>query len=94
MLRPEELVFGPISPDSFQLLLYVAEGVAHCHGQDVVHGDLHCGNVLLERVVHANGDVELRAVLADFGKSVDYADQHQQVYIDEKPLKDAKVSRN
>lgn len=72
--------------------MQLAEAVDYCHSKDVVHGDIHFGNALVELVQHANGDVERRLVLADFGKSVDYTDAAQQVYADEKPLADAKVS--
>ncbi|KAF8840484.1 kinase-like protein [Paxillus ammoniavirescens] len=44
------------------LLLDIASGLCYLHNQDVVHGDLHGGNVLVDE----NG----RASLTDFGLSV------------------------
>lgn len=46
--------------------------LGYMHGLKVIHGDLHPGNVLFEKV-----DGYLEPFVADFGGSVDYSDPDQ-----------------
>ncbi|KAF8308587.1 hypothetical protein DL93DRAFT_1877018 [Clavulina sp. PMI_390] len=55
-----------------QLIRDVCSGVGYLHQNRQVHGDLHWGNVLIERLPNAT-----RALLADFGMSrVTFANQN------------------
>lgn len=45
----------------FKLVTEIADGLLYLHSEDLVHGDLHCGNVLIDD----NGC----ALLTDFGRS-------------------------
>ncbi|KAJ7456006.1 kinase-like domain-containing protein [Mycena galericulata] len=45
-----------------QLLFETAQGLAYLHSQNIVHGDLHGGNVLIDDAEHAQ--------LADFGLAI------------------------
>ncbi|KAH7699893.1 hypothetical protein AAVH_32998, partial [Aphelenchoides avenae] len=50
----------------------VAITVGDMHEAKVIHGDLHAGNVLFDKV-----DGFLQPQLADFGNSVGYSDPEQ-----------------
>ena len=42
-----------------QILLDVSNGMAYLHGQDIIHGDLKCQNILIDNTFHAK--------ISDFG---------------------------
>jgi serine/threonine protein kinase len=53
-------------PDRLKLALDVAEGMAHLHSKNIIHGDLKPGNLLI-RELETPGEVQV--VVSDFGLS-------------------------
>jgi serine/threonine protein kinase len=54
------------NPERIKLALDVAEGMAHLHSKNIIHGDLKPGNLLI-RELEAPGQVQV--VVSDFGLS-------------------------
>jgi serine/threonine protein kinase len=53
-------------PERLKLALDVAEGMAHLHAKNIIHGDLKPGNLLIRQL---KGPGQVQVVVSDFGLS-------------------------